>query len=123
LLIDHDPANHSCTPDVVELKEKEVQTQSLSPCIMFRYSIRSEVTRKYYERRLRKFFDFLGFEIEVNDIEIRYNDFAEMGKSNTNWAMNQIIGFLRFQKERVESKEITAATQKNFKAINNMLKV
>jgi len=81
---------------------------------MFRYSIRSEVTRKYYERRLRKFFDFVEFEVEVEDVEKRYNDFADKGKSNINWIINQIIRFLHFQKERVESKEITAATLKNF---------
>lgn len=81
---------------------------------MFRYSIRSEITRKYYERRLRKFFDYIEFEVEVRDIERRCNDFAEKGKSNNNWAMNQIIRFLHFQKERVERKEITVATLKNF---------
>jgi len=30
---------------------------------MIKYSIRSELTRKYYERRLRKFFDFIQFGI------------------------------------------------------------
>ena len=101
-------------PDTLQSKEKEVQNQFLNPYTMFRYSIRSEVTRKYYERRLRKFFDFIEFEAEVEDVERRYNDFAEKGKSNINWAINQIIRFLHFQKERVESKEITAATLKNF---------
>ena len=55
---------------------------------MFKFSIRSEVTRKYYERRLRNFFDFVGFEIEVKSIERRLNDFAEKGKTNTGWALN-----------------------------------
>jgi hypothetical protein len=100
------------TPDTPE--EKEVQNQFLNPYTMFRYSVRSEVTRKYYERRLRKFFDFIEFEVEVGDVERRYNDFAEKGQSNINWASNQIILFLYFQKERVERKEITAATLKNF---------
>jgi hypothetical protein len=35
-------------------------------------------------RRVRKFFDFIEFEVEVEDVERRYNDFAEKGKSNTN---------------------------------------
>ena len=102
------------TPDTLQLKEKEVQNQFLNPYTMFRYSVRSEVTRKYYERRLKKFFDFVEFEVDVRDVERRYNDFAEKGKSNINWTINQIIRFLHFQKERVESKEITAATLKNF---------
>jgi hypothetical protein len=81
---------------------------------MFKYSIRSELTRKYYERRLRRFFDFIQYEIEIKDIETRSNAYAEKGKSNIDWTVNQIIRFLQFQKERVENKEITAATLKNF---------
>jgi integrase len=81
---------------------------------MFKYSIRSELTRKYYERRLKRFFDFIQFEIEVKDLENRCNDFAERGKSDISWTLNHIIRFLHFQKKRVENKEITAATLKNF---------
>ena len=35
-------------------------------------------------------------------------------KSDISWTLNQIIRFLHFQKDRVENKEITAATLKNF---------
>ena len=86
-------------------KEEEEQSQ-LSPYAMFKYSIRSELTRKYYERRLRTFFDFIQFEIEIKDVEIRCNHFAERAKININWTLNQIILFLQFQKERVENAEI-----------------
>jgi hypothetical protein len=95
-------------------KEEEEEQNQLSPYIMFKYSIRSELTRKYYERRLRTFFDFIQFEIETKDVEIRCNHFAERAKININWTLNQIIRFLQFQKERVENAEITAATLKNF---------
>jgi Asp-tRNA(Asn)/Glu-tRNA(Gln) amidotransferase B subunit len=106
--------NYNSTTDVVALKEGEEQNQSLTPYTMFKYSIRSELTRKYYERRLRKFLDFIQFEIGAKDIEKRCNNFAEKGKNNTNWTLNQIIRFLHSQKERVEKEEITAATLKNF---------
>jgi hypothetical protein len=108
--------NYNNTADAVALKEKEEeQNQLLSPYTMFKYSIRSELTRKYYERRLRKFLDFIQFEIAISrEIEKRCNDFAEKGKSNIDWTVNQIIRFLHFQKERVENNEITAATLKNF---------
>jgi hypothetical protein len=82
-------------------------SQALSPYSMFRFSVRSEVTRKYYERRLRKFLDFVQFKPEVTDIEIRCNDFAERGKQNPNWALNHFIRFLQYQKERVEKGEIS----------------
>jgi hypothetical protein len=62
----------------------EEDSPALSPYSMFKFSVRSEVTRKYYERRLRKFLDFVQFKPEVTDIEIRCNDFAERGKQNPN---------------------------------------
>jgi hypothetical protein len=81
---------------------------------MFNYSIRSDLTRKYYERRIRTFFDFIQFEIEIKDVEIRCNHFAERGKINIYWTLNHIIRFLQLQKERLENKDITAAPLKNF---------
>jgi hypothetical protein len=52
----------------------------LTPYLMFKYAIKTEITRKYYERRLRKFFDFIEFEIEDKDIELRCNEFAEKSR-------------------------------------------
>ena len=80
---------------------------------MFKYSIRSDVTRKYYERRLRKFLDFIQFEPETSEIEKRCNNFAKYGKQNSNWALNYFIRFLQYQKERVEKGEIAAGTLRN----------
>ncbi len=79
---------------------------------MFTYGIRSPLTRKYYERRLRTFFEFI--ELQGPTIEERCNTFAERGIQDNIWALNCIIKFLQFQKERVERKEITAATLRNF---------
>jgi hypothetical protein len=47
-------------------------------------------------------------------IEERCNLFAERGKTDPDWAFNSIIEFLQFQKERVEKREITGATSRNF---------
>lgn len=63
---------------------------------------------------MKRFFDFIEFETDVNDIESRCNVFVEKAKSNTNWTLSQVIRFLQFQKETVDNKEITAATLKNF---------
>ncbi len=106
-------SNATTIGDLVALKKQEQQNQ-LTPYMMFKYSIRSELTRKYYERRLRRFFDFIQFEIEIEDVGKRCNDYAENAKSNIDSTLNQIITFLHFQKGRVENKEITAATLKNF---------
>ena len=91
----------------------EEDSQALSPYSMFKYSIRSDVTRKYYERRLRKFLDFIQFEPETSKIEKRCNNFAKYGKQNSNWALNYFIRFLQYQKERVEKGEISAGTLRN----------
>jgi len=80
---------------------------------MFKYSIRSEVTRKYYERRLRKFLDFINFKPEFTDIEARCNNFAAEGKQNPNWTLTHCIRFLQYQKQRVEKGEIAAGTLRN----------
>ena len=106
-------SNATTIGELVALKKQEQQNQ-LTPYMMFKYSIRSELTRKYYERRLRRFFDFIQFEIEIEDVGKRCNDYAENAKSNIDSTLNQIITFLHFQKGRVENKEITAATLKNF---------
>jgi integrase len=99
--------------DDVNVITVEEGSQALSPYSMFKFSIRSEITRKYYERRLRKFLDFVKFKPEATDIEKRCNDFAEEAKMNPNWALNHFIRFLQYQKVRVEKGEITAGTLRN----------
>lgn len=99
------------------MSRQTVSTENIqdvtSPYYTFKYSIRSELTRKYYERRIRTFFDFIGF-LNDSDIEKRCNFFAQKSESDNNWASVQIIRFLQFEKLRVEKSEITAATLSNF---------
>jgi hypothetical protein len=80
---------------------------------LFIYAVRSQVTRDYYLRRLRIFFNHIGLLSNVA-MEERCNLFATKGTKDPNWAFNCIIKFLQFQKERVEKEEITAATLRNF---------
>ena len=104
--------NNSLIDTIADLRHNKGE---LTPYLMFKYAIKTEITRKYYERRLKKFFDFIEFEIVTDkDIEYRCNKFVEITKDNTNWALSQIIRFLQYQKERVENKEITSGTLKNF---------
>ena len=51
---------------------------------MFKYAIKTDITRKYYERRLKIFFDFIEFEITDKIIESKCNKFAEKAKDNAN---------------------------------------
>src|SRR5215469_6826514 len=83
--------------------------------MMFKFSVRSETTRKYYERRIRLFLDFVNFGLEnKNNMEERCNEFAYKGGSEVKWAVEQVIWFLQFQKDRVEKSEITPSTLSNY---------
>ena len=96
-----------------QLSPEENILDVTTPYYMFKYSIRSELTRKYYERRIRTFFDFIGFLMGSN-IEKRCNSFAQKGKKDGNWTTTHVIRFLQYEKERVEKGEITSATLSNF---------
>ena len=48
---------------LIEIISKDGHKIELTPYLMFNYAIKTEITRKYYERRLKKFFDFIEFEI------------------------------------------------------------
>ncbi len=104
------PINDPLTEIILEIGHNK----ELTPYLMFKYAIKTELTRKYYERRLKKFFDFIEFETTEISIEVRCNKFGERSKNNANWTLTQIIRFLQYQKERVDNKDITAGTLKNF---------
>ena len=55
--------------------EKKVISSSYE---MFTSSISDELTRKYYERSLKTFFDYMGFYIQSH-LEERCNPFAGKG--------------------------------------------
>ena len=85
---------------LTEIISKEGHNKELIPYLMFKYAIKTEITRKYYERRQKKFFDFIEFETMEKDIEHSCNEFAEKAKENSNLALSQIIRFLQYQKEK-----------------------
>lgn len=98
----------------MEKKQKQDQEASLTDAYsLFVYAIRSQITKDYYLRRLRSFFDFIEF-LPNAKIEHRCNQFAALAIKDHNWTFSKIIGFLQFQKERVQREEITAATLYNF---------
>jgi integrase len=69
----------------------------------------------------RHFFNHINFDLENSrNMEARCNNFSVKGKNDINWAIEQVITFLHFQKERVLNGEITASTLRNFiKAIKS----
>ena len=49
---------------MTQLQDKRGESISSNPYMMFKFSVRSEITRKYYERRIRLFLDFIDFGLE-----------------------------------------------------------
>jgi integrase len=84
----------------------------LDPFIVFEYSIRSRQTRDSYFRRLQTFFGFSN--IPGPEFKDKCNYFAKNGRQNPNWSFKLIFEFLQYQKQRVEQKEITSGTLKNY---------
>ena len=93
-----------------EVKVEEEESDAYS---LFVYAIRSQVTKDYYLRRLRIFFNQINL-LPGGRMEERCNLFATKGKEDPNLAFSYIVKFLQYQKERVEREEITGATLRNF---------
>jgi integrase len=74
--------------------------------------MKSPVTRDKYQKRLGKFFDFLG--IEGGSIEDKSRVFVEIARKDSNWNFNNILRFIQFQNNRVSQKEISGATVRNY---------
>ena len=83
----------------------------IDPLTEFFDAIQNPVTRTYYERRLALFFEFLKLE---GNLKTQARSFAGKAKLDNAWATFQINEYMRFQKGRVEKKEIKESTVPNF---------
>ena len=77
---------------IIEQTHEESNAYSL-----FVYAIRSQVTRDYYLRRLKIFFNYINLEPDKT-MEERCNYFADKGTNDPKWAFNYIVRFLQFKK-------------------------
>jgi integrase len=100
-------------PSVLSLETKEAENgnEELDPWMLYIYSIKSPATKEKYLLRLGKFLDYIGFQGTLED---KARAFASKGKVDGNWAFGSIIRFIQFQKDRFNSKEITAGTIRNY---------
>jgi hypothetical protein len=78
---------------------------------LFLYAMNSPVTRDRYTTRLRRFFSFIGIKGEVEE---QCRIFIEKVNKDNEFAFRSIISFLHAQKERVDRKEITGSTIRNY---------
>ena len=70
------------------------------------------MTRDRYQTRLAKFLEFIGIKDGI--LEDRARRFAKKGKSNVDWAFSNVLKFVQYQKDRVDKKEISGATVRNY---------
>jgi len=94
------------------LRKRQTREPELDPWTLFLNAMRAPMTRDRYQTRVAKFFNFIG--IRGKTIEQKAKRFASKGKIDTNWALSNILKFVYSQKERVDKREITGATVRNY---------
>ena len=93
------------------LGDEPIQLE-IRPYSLFVGSIRSPVTKEKYLQRMGYFFDYLN--IEEKDVEESFEILTQKAKGNMNWFANAIFVYLQGHKGRVERKEISSATLRNY---------
>ena len=82
---------------------------------LFVYAINADQTREKYITRLKKFLEIIGIDPENKlTIQAGCKIFTDKAKSQNGWLVNVIIQFLQYQKDRVNRKEITGSTLRNY---------
>jgi integrase len=104
-----------------QLSENLLSEENLpsDPFSIFLLAIRSPVTREMYLQRIGYFFDFLGI-LKTDEsgctisMEQRFGKFLAKAKEDNNWLKNSIVKYLQGHRLRVECKEITGSTLRNY---------
>jgi integrase len=85
------------------------------PYDLFVFAINAEQTREKYITRLKKFFEIIGIDQDKKlTTQERCKIFVNKARSENGWLVNVIIRFLQYQKGRVNCKEITGSTLRNY---------
>ena len=94
--------------------DRKVLDIDSDPYSMFIFAMNAPQTREKYLTRLKRFFDFLS--LPGSTMQERCSYFVEKSKrkGSERWLLNGLLKFLYFYKERVQRKEITGATLRNY---------
>jgi integrase len=93
------------------IEEEQNSTTQVEPWSLYLYAMKSPVTRLKYQKRLAKFLEYIRLN---GNTEEESRVFAEHGGKDVNWAFSSILKFIQYQLERVNKKEITPATLRNY---------
>jgi hypothetical protein len=80
--------------------------------ILYLYAMKSPVTRDKYQRRLSTFFEHA--KIQGASLQEKALTFTERAATEPSWAFNTILRFLEVQNARVNRREISGATVRNY---------
>jgi len=83
-----------------------------TPYTSFILAIRSPITRQKYLQRLSYFISFVG--INDGSIEDRCNELGQKSKADSLWLSNNVARYLHIHRQRVEKREISASTLRNY---------
>jgi integrase len=98
----------------ITLKEQIGTEMDASPYSLFIMAINSSITRGKYLQRLAYFLNYVDIGQKDEDIESRCNLLVSKAKNDTTWFTNNLIKYLHLHKIRVENKEITGSTLRNY---------
>ena len=84
----------------------------VSPYTKFKMVLKSKEVQRQYPNLLERFLDFGSFE--GLDVEEKTINFCEFFKSRPAEVEDLVIRFILFQKERIDRKEITPGTLRNY---------
>jgi hypothetical protein len=79
---------------------------------LFLYAMKSPLTREKYQRRLSSFFAYSG--IQGDSLQAKALSFSNKAATDAAWTFNTILRFLEAQKARVNNREISGATVRNY---------
>src|SRR5215207_3311852 len=74
--------------------------------------MKSPVTRDKYQRRLSKFFEFA--EIQGASLQEKALSSAHKARTDSSWVFGIVLRFLELQNARVNNREISGATVRNY---------
>lgn len=82
---------------------------------LYLYAMKSPVTREKYQKRLEKFFDFIGIGVEDATVEEKSKVFVNKGRGEGGTCIfNNVLRFMQYQLDRANKKEITSSTIRNY---------
>jgi len=90
---------------------KSSQVTSPSPLDNFTYALKAPETKRKYPQRLKFFFDSIFPDL---DIDSQSRQFIQNAKGNDQFVFSSFINFIVTQNKRVDRKEITPGTVRNY---------